>query len=251
MQAQLKVLLELQNLDLALDAIEQRKGALPKQIAQLTKELAALEAQKDARKGDVATQEEAIASHQENKKNAEALVRKYRDDQLSATESRDYDTISKDIALQELKMQLSQKNIKGAQQIIKENKEKLTRIRAGIRDKKERIKTHKQELSTIQSEVEEEEARLKAARPEAVKQVDENLYHTYENMRRHLTPPHVVTEVREDACGGCFHRIPPQQQAVILEGKKTVQCEYCSRILANVIETEAAPKRRKKKLEAA
>lgn len=247
MEAQLKALLELQNLDLALDTIQQRKGALPKQIAQLEKELKALESQKDAHKSEVAEQEAAIESHQENKKNAETLVRKYREDQLSTTDSRGYDTISKEIALQELEMQLSQKNIKTAQQKIKEKKERLTKIRAGIRDKKDRIKTHKQELSTIQSEVQEEETKLQEARPKAIEKVEDRLYHTYENMRRHLTPPHVITYVREDACSGCFHRIPPQQQAIILEGKKTVQCEYCNRILADVIVTEEAPKKRKKK----
>lgn len=245
MKAQLNTLLELQNIDLALDAIQQRKGALPKQIADLDEKLKALEAQKDTRKGEVAEKEEAIGVQQAKKKEAEELVKKYREEQLSASDSRSYDTITKEIALQELEMQLAQKNIKSSQQGIKEIKEQLTKIRAGIREKKERIKMHKQELSTIQSEVQEEEDKLKEKRVTLAEVVDKSLYHTYEDMRKHLTPPHVVTQVKEDACGGCFYLIPPQQQAIILEGKKMVQCEHCNRILGDVIEEEEKTKKRK------
>ena len=38
-------------------------------------------------------------------------------------------------------------------------------------------------------------------------------------------------EVKQDACGGCFNRIPPQRQADIRQGKKIIICEYCGRIL--------------------
>ena len=245
MKAQLKTLLELQNLDLALDAIQQRKGALPRQIAELEKELKALENQKDTRKSEVADKEAVIEALQQKKKDAEDKAQKCRDEQLSVTDSRAYDTITKEIALQELDMQLAQKNIKGTQQEIKEKKEHLTKIRAAIRDKKERIKIHKQELSTIQGEVQEQEDKLNENRPKLVETVEKEFYHTYEDMRKHLVPPHVVTQVKEDACGGCFYLTPPQQQVIILEGKKIVQCEYCNRILSDVIEVEETPKKKK------
>lgn len=247
MEAQLKALTALQNLDLALEVIEKKKGTLPKQIASLEEATAVLEARKEHLKGEVTTQETAIEGYQEEKKKAEGLVKQYKEEQLAATGNLDYDAIQRSIALQELETQLAQKHIKTAHQIIKEKKEALTQVRAEIRDKKEQIKGYKEELSTIQADVEEEEQKLKEARPKAVKKVPEPLYHSYENMRRHLTPPYVVTHVKNEACGGCFHCIPLQQQVMILEGRKTVQCEYCHRILADVIETEVPKKTKPKK----
>lgn len=246
MDVQIQALVTLQNLDISLAAIAEKKGELPKRLAQLEADLAELEGQKDKRKQLVAKQEEAIESFKEDKKNAEVLIRKYRDEQMSAADSRDYDKISKDIALQELEMQLAQKNVKTAQQIIKEKKEQLTKIRAGIREKKEGIKTVKEELSTIEEEVQEQEKKLQEDRPKAIEKIDKELYAMYDNMRKKLVPSYVITEVRENACGGCFHIIPLQQQVVVLEKKKMVQCEYCNRILADVIQPEPVTKKKKK-----
>ena len=245
MEAQLKALTALQNIDLALEGIEKKKGTLPKQIAALEQDLGILERKKEEIKANIAGQESAIEGFQEEKKKAENLVQKYKEDQLSATADLDFDANNRAIALQELEMQLCQKNIKTAHQIIKEKKEDLAKVRSKIRTKKDQIKTYKEALGTIEGEVEEEEKKLQDARPKAVKKVSEDLYHTYENMRRHLVPPYVLTHVKDEACGGCFHLVPAQQQVTILEGKKMVQCEHCSRILTHVIIPEPPTKAKK------
>ncbi len=244
MKPELKKLFALQELDLALDAIQQKKGALPVQIQTLQSELEGLEAKKDQHKAEVTAQETHIEGYQETKKNADASIKKYQDEQVSVSDSRSYDTISKEIALQELEIQLSQKNIKEAQGTIKEIKEKLSKVRARIRETKESIKLYKQELSEIQSQVQEEETKLQEQRPSLVAAVDPALLGSYEEMRTQLIPPHVLTYVREEACAGCFCMVSPQKQAIIAEHKKTVRCENCSRILVDVIKPEEKPKRK-------
>jgi predicted nucleic acid-binding Zn-ribbon protein len=42
-----------------------------------------------------------------------------------------------------------------------------------------------------------------------------------------------VVTVKRDACGGCYHRIPPQRQVDIRQNKKIIVCEYCGRILVS------------------
>ena len=247
MQAQIQFLLALQNVDLALEKINKKKGDLPKQIAALSQTLKNLEAKKDAMKAEVAQQDAKIEAYQEEKKNVEKLIKKYQTDQLSTTDNNsDYDTLSRNIALQELEAQIIQKNIKATNQIIKEKKERLTKIRAEIRACKESLKLHKEELKNIQKEVVSEEEKLIAARPHTIEKIEASLYEEYENKRKHLIPSYVITKVEEEACGGCFHRIPPQQQTAIIEGKKIIQCEYCTRILAEVIEPELPVKKKSK-----
>ena len=59
-----------------------------------------------------------------------------------------------------------------------------------------------------------------------------------------------IVPVHRDACGGCFNIVPAQKQAEVREKKKIIICEHCGRILADVIEViepEAAPKRRTKR----
>lgn len=245
MESKTVTLQKLQDLDLALDAIHKEKGALPEDINYLVEALKNLETVKNSKKEEVANKEAAIELLQEEKKNAEELIKKSRDEQLSASDSLSYDTITKEIALQELEMQLAQKKIKENQYSIKETKEETTTVRAEIREKKEQLKDNKKKLSEIQEKVEEKENKLKEERPKIVESVDKKLYEMYEEMRQHLVPSCVITVVKEDACQGCWYCIPPHQQTLILEKKKMIQCEHCNRILVDVIEEEEKPKKKK------
>ena len=242
MKAEIASLLHLQEIDLALQVIEEKKGVLPKQVKESETQLADLENEKETLKARVKEYEAAVITYQDNKKQAENLIREYRGQQASTTESRQYDILNKQIALQELEVQLTKKQTKEAQQSIKGCKEKLTYIRAQIRQKKEDAKTYKEQLNTIEVEVEEENAKLQELRPEARQKVEEKLYYTYENMRHHMNPPYVVTRVEKGACGGCFQSVPQQQQVAVLEEKKIIHCGYCHRILSGVIKEE--PKKR-------
>ena len=55
-----------------------------------------------------------------------------------------------------------------------------------------------------------------------------------------------VVKVSRGACGGCFNIVPPQRQAEIKEKKKIILCEYCGRILADVIVEEVVEKPKKR-----
>ena len=58
-----------------------------------------------------------------------------------------------------------------------------------------------------------------------------------------------VVKVSRNACGGCFNIVPPQRQAEIKEKRKIILCEYCGRILADVIAEviKEKPKKRTKR----
>ena len=55
----------------------------------------------------------------------------------------------------------------------------------------------------------------------------------YERLRKNARNGLAVVEVKRDACGGCFNKIPPQRQVDIKMGKRLIPCEYCGRILVN------------------
>ncbi|MEG2614537.1 MAG: C4-type zinc ribbon domain-containing protein, partial [Alistipes sp.] len=60
----------------------------------------------------------------------------------------------------------------------------------------------------------------------------------YARIRRNVHNGLAVVNVKRDACGGCFNRIPPQRQVDIRQGKKIIICEYCGRILVADPEAE-------------
>jgi len=65
--------------------------------------------------------------------------------------------------------------------------------------------------------------------------VDKQLLKVYERIRKNVRNKLAVVVVKREACGGCFNKVPPQKQADIKEKRSIIVCEYCGRIIADVI----------------
>ena len=81
------------------------------------------------------------------------------------------------------------------------------------------------------------------------KKIESSLLLSYEKLVERQRNGLAVVKVKRGACGGCFNVVPPQRQAEIKEKKKIILCEYCGRILADVIVevVEDKPKKRTKR----
>ena len=67
----------------------------------------------------------------------------------------------------------------------------------------------------------------------AQKKIDDRLLLSYTRIRNRVRNGLALVSVDRDACGGCFNKIPPQQQLDIKLHKKVIVCEHCGRILVD------------------
>lgn len=249
----LGALKNLQSIDSQLDEIKKVRGALPDEVADLEDEIAGYQTRVEKFKTELAELEENISDHKTQIKNSEGLIKKYEEQQMNVRNNREYDAITKEMELQNLEIQISEKRIKEAYVKIEAKKGEIEKTEGELSERAKDLDTKKAELEVLTKESEADEKKLLTQRDKAAKDIEERLLTSYSKLRDNARNGLAVVPVSRGACGGCFNVVPPQRQADIRDSKKITVCEHCGRILAEVtdeIMPEEKPKRsRRKKVE--
>lgn len=232
--AKLEALLTLQQLDSQLDEIRRVRGDLPEEVSDLEDEIAGYEVRVKKFDEEIQGLNDTIKARKQASKDAESLIKKYDEQQQNVRNNREFEAIAKEIELQRLEIQISDKKIKEAQYQIDVKNAEISGTKAKLDERRKDLDNKKGELDTIVAENEEEERGLMAQREEATKPVEDRLLTAYTRIRGNVRNGLAVVLVRRDACGGCFNTVPPQRQADIISHKKIIVCEHCGRILADV-----------------
>ena len=230
----LKTLYVLQQADTAIDKIYQLRGELPMEVETLENEIADLKA-KAARVTDLVDEyTKAVADNKNEIVDCEAQIEKYKSQLENISNSREYDSLNKEIENQDLLRQIAQKNINEYKERIFNKKEELEVIKEKIAVRNEDLKAKQEELATIVESTSKEEEKLSKEREACAAKIDARTMSAYDRIRKsnnnHLA---VVSVFNGDSCGGCFNTIAPQRLIDIAANKKMIICEYCGRILVN------------------
>jgi len=237
----LDALLKLQQIDSKLDEIKKVRGDLPEEVRDLEDEIVGYETRIGKFQRDIDALEDEISKHKAAKKDAEKLITKYKEQQMNVRNNREYDAISKEIELQQLEMELSDKRISEANFKIVNKQADMADTQGVLNERRKDLQTKRAELATIVSESEEEERGHQVERDAQSTKIEERLLRSYEKIRANAVNGLAVVTVRRGACGGCFNVVPPQRQADIKDKKKIIVCEHCGRIFADVEEAAFAP----------
>jgi uncharacterized protein len=227
-------LLKLQTIDSEMDSIRKIRGDLPEEVRDLEDEIVGYQTRIAKYQGDLDILDEELNKHKNNRKEAEKLIVKYKDQQMNVRNNREYDAISKEIELQELEMELSDKRLRETDLKITLKKDEIVVTESTYNERQKDLDSKKKELEVLVGESEDDESKLLVQREKALKNVDERLLKSYQKVRNNASNGLAIVTVKRGACGGCFNLVPPQRQADIKEKKKIIVCEHCGRILADV-----------------
>lgn len=232
-EEKLKALFELQTLHTQIDKIRQTRGELPMEVADLEDEVAGLETRIQKIKADLDELEDSIVTRKNLIKEALAATKKYETQLNDVKNNREYDAISKEIEIQGLEIQVSEKKIKEYSFEIQNKTEVYESALANITERKKDLELKKAELDTITAETEKDEAGILVKAQEAEKHIDERLLIAYNRLRSNAKNGLAVVTIQRDSCSGCFNQIPPQRQLDIRQRKRIIVCEHCGRILVD------------------
>lgn len=232
-EEKLKALFELQTLHTQIDKIRQTRGELPMEVADLEDEVAGLETRIQKIKADLDELEDSIVTRKNLIKEALAATKKYETQLNDVKNNREYDAISKEIEIQGLEIQVSEKKIKEYSFEIQNKTEVYESALANITERKKDLELKKAELDTITAETEKDEASIMVKAQEAEKHIDERLLIAYNRLRSNAKNGLAVVTIQRDSCSGCFNQIPPQRQLDIRQRKRIIVCEHCGRILVD------------------
>jgi predicted nucleic acid-binding Zn-ribbon protein len=224
-EQKLKALYELQTIHTKIDDV----AGLETRIQKIKSELDDLE-------DDIVTRKNLIKDAQNN-------IKKYETQLNEVKNNREYDAISKEIEIQGLDIQVSEKKIREFGFEIVTKTQVYEKALGDLEARKSDLDAKKAELGTITAETQKEENELTALADKAKTGIDERLLVAYTRLRGNAKNGLAVVTIQRDSCSGCFNQIPPQRQSDIRQRKKIIVCEHCGRILVDeqmAMETEEA-----------
>lgn len=240
-QEKLKTLYELQNTDIEIDKLLQLRGELPEEVSALESEVESLKTKKARLEEMIDGYNQGIENDKKHIDELDKEIEEYRKKLENISNSREYDSVNKELENQGLLRAISEKNIREAREAIDSRRQDIERIDDRISIREADLEAKRSELSTITEATAPQEKELVARREAFISKLDERTISAYERIRKsthnHLAVVSLFPKNEDgtygDACGGCFHTITPQRLIDIASGKKLVICEHCGRIIVN------------------
>ena len=240
-QEKLKTLYELQNTDIEIDKLLQLRGELPEEVSALESEVESLKSKKARMEEMIDGYNQGIENDKKHIDELDKEIEEYRKKLENISNSREYDSVNKELENQGLLRAISEKNIREAREAIDSRRQDIERIDDRISIREADLEAKRSELSTITEATAPQEKELVARREAFISKLDERTISAYERIRKskqnHLAVVSLFPKNEDgtygDACGGCFHTITPQRLIDIASGKKLVICEHCGRIIVN------------------
>ena len=198
----LKYLYELQQVDSKIDSLRILAGELPQEVKDMADEVEGLKTRLANIENDIKECETQISDHRVRTENANASISRYREQQNTVRNNREFDNLNKEIEYQELEIEASQRKIKHF-------------------------------TAELEARVAEKAKTTKDIEAELEKKIDERLLAGFKRIRKNARNGLAVVKVERDSCGGCHAKIPAQQQLDIRTRKKIIVCEFCGRILVD------------------
>lgn len=232
-EQKLKALFDLQTVHTKIDKIRQIRGELPMEVADLEDDVAGLETRIQKIKNELDDLEDEIVTRKNLIRDAQANTKKYETQLNEVKNNREYDAISKEIEIQGLDIQVSEKKIREFGFEITSKTQIYDKALADLEARKSDLEAKKAELGTITAETEKEENELNVQAEKATQNIEERLLIAYNRLRQNAKNGLAVVTIQRDSCSGCFNQIPPQRQSDIRQRKKIIVCEHCGRILVD------------------
>ena len=232
-EQKLKALYELQNIHTKIDKIRQVRGELPMEVSDLEDDVLGLETRIQKIKAELDDLEDSIVTRKNTIKDAQAAIKRYDTQLKEVKNNREYDALTKEIEIQGLDIQVSEKKIKEHGFEITSKTEIFEAAQAELDGRKKDLDVKKAELDVITAETEKEEQDLQKKADQSEPQIEERLLVAYKRLRKNAVNGLAVVTIDRDSCSGCFNQIPPQRQLDIRQRKKIIVCEHCGRILVD------------------
>ena len=224
-------LYRLQQIESQEDEINRLKGELPFEVQDLEDDVEGMETRLRNMVAEVDELSRNAKSQKDDIEMAKLKIAKYEEQQSNVRNNREFESLAKEIEYQKLEIELCEKRIKEYSAAAKNKKKSIEECKTNLADRKIDLDNKRAELESIDQETAKEIDGLRTQAEKIAAGIDERLLTAYRKIRSGMRNGLAVVQVKRDACGGCFNRIPPQRQLDIRMSKKIIVCEYCGRIL--------------------
>ncbi|MEE9362854.1 MAG: C4-type zinc ribbon domain-containing protein [Cellulophaga sp.] len=245
-EEKLRALYDLQLIDSRVDEIRNVRGELPLEVEDLEDEVLGLKTRLDKLKTDLETIGFEVGAKKNLIDESKVLMKKYTEQQKNVRNSREFNSLTKEVEFQELEIQLAEKNIKEFKAQTEQKKAIISETKEKLSARETHLKHKKSELNAILAETEKEEEALLLKSAKYENQIEERLVKAYKRIRSNVRNGLAIVPIERGAAGGSFFTIPPQVQAEIASRKKIITDEHSGRILVDPVLAEEEQEKMRK-----
>jgi uncharacterized protein len=230
LQKNLKMLDELQEIDLKIDGFKGEKDALLEELTSLDGKVAAAEAGIAEKSNELALfEEEKLALDENLVAETENISRS--DARLKEIKTqKEYQAVSKEInTARKLKAELEELALQKIGR-IEELKAEIAGLAENLTSLTENIVSQKGEVQAKIDQLEDGIGKDVADREELVKSLPSAMIRRYTLLREQRRGIAVV-EAKAGSCLGCNMNLPPQLYNTLFRGDELITCPHCQRIL--------------------
>ena len=230
MHPDLEHLIQLQDLDLAVDRARRR-------IAELPASQQALEARLAERTGSVAGVKERMAASQTARREIEkelaavqTRLSKYKGQLLELKTNKEYQAMQKEMSVAEHDVRAHEDKLLEHMEYAETFAAELKVAEAALKTEQADVTRAQRALDAERGELERELARVTTARTELIAQVPREALMLFERVA-HGRKGIAVAEARDGLCTLCHVRLRPQKFNEVRRNDGLHQCDSCTRIL--------------------
>ena len=252
----LKLILDIQELDIKMIRLMSLKRQRQKELAQLHMITAELKTQKGLKQEEI---ENTDAQIREQEGKIDALVTKIKgleEKQSSIKKIDEFNAMTQEMTAAEREKKGLEQEVMTLVDRKSAEEELLEKIEVNLKTSEESGVTLEKEIGASIAEINGEGAKLKDQRDLMAKSADAEVMAIYERLLKNKRD-RVIVPIENRYCSGCHIALTAQHENIVRKGENLVFCEHCSRIhywqgeSAEAAGEEAAPRRRRRRTPAA
>lgn len=228
----LQRLANLQYIDSRLDELRRLRGDLPEELLDMETDLARMKGRIQHLEAQLVELEQERVTLEQETKDAEVLIRRYEEQQMTVRNNREYDALTKEIDAQKQTLENSRSRLEDMRYLVTDAKTELEATTVKLADLQAEYDTKKGNLSDVIARTQQEEEVLLEKREKAAKAVEERYLRSYERLRHGLN--NGIAVVAMDKKGSCLGMmLPPQIQMEVRKKSKVIIDEHSGRIVVD------------------
>ena len=231
----------LQYIDNRIDELKRMRGDLPEEILDIETEVTRLETRIKRSKAEIKDLIVESSNLELEIKEAEALVAKYEDQQLTVRNNREYDALTKEIETQKQIQVNAQARLEEIDLQKNELENSFEESELKLEETKKQLDDKKGSLDKLIESTQKEEDELLKKREEAVNNLDTRYLRSYERLRKGLNNGMAVVAMEKGSSLGMM--LPPQVQVEVRRKNKIIFDENSGRIVVDPSFFDEARKR--------
>ncbi len=237
----LQRLANLQFIDSRLDELKRLRGDLPEELLDMETDIARLTSKVAHLNAQLVEFEQERKTLEMETKDADALIRKYEEQQMTVRNNREYDALSKEIDSQKQTLDNSRSRLEELRYLVTDATADVADSKTALESTQAEYDSKKANLSIVIEKTQTEEDELWGKRDEAAKAVEERYLRSYERLRKGLN--NGIAVVAMDKKGSCLGMmLPPQTQIEVRKKHKIIIDEHSGRIVVDSTFFEEAEK---------